>query len=78
VSDALVDRPQVLAEALLADRVLLLPDRQRQFLIAEAGPLQAPHVVHVQAVEPLGRRALAHRRDLDELPQEPRIDFVMS
>src|SRR5260221_3459396 len=72
--DALVDRRQTLRDARIADRVFLDVERQRELLVAETGALQAPQIGRLDFFEPRLHGVLAQRGDLDELPQEPRID----
>jgi hypothetical protein len=72
--DALVDRLEVVGEARIAHVGLALLQRQPELLIAEAGALQPAHRRAIERVQPGGHRALPHRRDLGELPQEPRVD----
>ncbi len=72
---ALVDRPQVLGFAPLTNRTLCRAGGQRQFLITKSGALQPAQVGSLESIQTAIHCLLPHRRDLDELLQEPRVDL---
>src|SRR5205085_1292418 len=73
--DALIHGLQFERVAPVADGRLRRLEREREFLIAEAGALQAAQRVTRLRREPGLLGLLAHLHDLAELPQEPRVDL---